>query len=220
MKRIAIIALALLASTSTVWADAPRVGIATGVVYDPDGQPMPGVTVQLISNRGTETAITDADGVFKFGFVIPGEYTVRADIPGYQSAVGTIGISAGGRSDVQLVLTEVAGEEIVITGEAPLVNKFDVAGGGSIDAREIENIVAPSRSYQTMLQWFSGTTPSQEPGMFLQDIEGNSAYRNAFYVEGVDTSHGRYGGTSTIRLPNMDVGQLQLAARPGEDGSW
>ena len=153
MRRVILVSFVVLISAGLAVADAPRVGMVTGVVEGPDGSPMPGATVQLISERGAETAIAGADGDFRFASVIPDTYTVRADLPGFQPAVGEIVVTAGGRSDVELVLGEIAGDEIVVTGEAPLINKYDVTGGGgTISSKEIANIVTPFRSYQTMLQ--------------------------------------------------------------------
>lgn len=44
MPRSVVLACVLLLGTFALLADAPRVGVVTGVVHDADGQPMPGVT--------------------------------------------------------------------------------------------------------------------------------------------------------------------------------
>jgi len=211
MKRTLGLIGALLVAAPLAFADAPRVGVVTGTVLDPGGAGMPGATVQLISERGTETAVSGEGGGFKFVFVIPGSYTVRADLSGFQPAEGEIMVTAGGRADVRLQLTEVAGEEIVVTGEVPLVNKFDITGGGTTDAKELEAILSPAgRWHQAVLDFFPGVTQSMEGGGGAKDVEGNTINRNSYYIDGVDTSHGRFGGSSTLRLPNVAVGEIQL----------
>ena len=55
VRRAVFMAIAVVASVALAWADAPRVGVVTGTVLDPGGQPMAGATVQLQSERGTMT---------------------------------------------------------------------------------------------------------------------------------------------------------------------
>jgi len=52
-RRITALATVLVLAGAAAFADAPRVGMVTGVVEGPDGSPMPGATVQLVSDRGT-----------------------------------------------------------------------------------------------------------------------------------------------------------------------
>jgi len=212
MKRSVMIFAVLCLAAPLALADAPRVGVVTGKVLDPAGEGLPGATIQLISDRGTESEVSGADGVFRFAFVIPGPYTVRADLAGFQSAEGEIVVTAGGRADVRLQLAEVAGDEIVVTGEAPLVNKFDVTGGGAVDAKELEDIVVPQRWHQAVLDYFPGVSHSMEGGQGAMDVEGNTLWRVNHYIDGVDTSEVRTGGTSSVRLPNVAVGQIQLSS--------
>jgi hypothetical protein len=210
MKRTFILLAVGLFAASLAYADAPRVGVVTGTVFDPGGAPMPGATVQLISERGSESTVSDAEGRFKFAFVIPDEYTVRASLTGFQPAEGMIVVSAGGRADVVLRVSEALGGEIVITGETPLINKFDVTGGGAVEAKELESNVAPQRYYLNLLQYFPGVTASG--GGEGGSVEGTTPFHNIFYVDGVDASFARWGGGSTLRMPSVAVGQLQMTS--------
>jgi hypothetical protein len=218
MKHASVCFVVVVFAVCLAHADAPRVGVVTGTVFDPGGAPMPGATVQLTSDRGTESTVSDAEGGFRFAFVIPDTYTVRADLTGFQSAEGMIVVSAGGRADVVLRLSEVAADEIVVTGETPLINKFDVTGGGTVDAKEIETIVAPQRWYHSLLEYLPGTTISDQ-SQELYDVEGNTGWRNNYYIDGVDASFARLGGGSTLRLPNVAVGQVQMYSTRA-DAEW
>jgi hypothetical protein len=219
MKQASICFVVVVFAVCGAFADAPRVGVVTGTVFDPGGAPMAGATVQLISDRGSETSVSDAEGGFRFAFVIPDEYTVRADLTGFQSAEGMIVVSAGGRADVELRLGEVTADEIVVTGETPLINKFDVTGGGTVDAKELDAVVAPQRYYLNLLQYFPGVTANAGGGEG-GDVEGTTSFHNIFYVDGVDASFPRWGGGSTLRLPNLAVGQLQMrSSRVGAEYS-
>jgi hypothetical protein len=202
MKRTMMVGLVVLVMAPLALADAPQVGVVTGVVHDPEGVPMPGATVQLISERGTMSGVSGADGSFRFLFIIPDEYTVRADLDGFQGAEGVIMVTAGGRADLILRLTEVAGEEIVVTAETPLINKFDVTSGGTVDRKELEEIISATRIYTDALDYL--------PGVDGQQIEANTIHRTAHYVEGVDSSYARYAGGTRLRLPTNAVGQVKV----------
>jgi hypothetical protein len=79
-KVSSVLGLVLLAALPAV-ADAPQTGVVTGVVTDPDGGVLPGVTVQLIGEQGTMTAIRKSDGSFRFVFMAPGTYTAFSHFP-------------------------------------------------------------------------------------------------------------------------------------------
>ena len=70
---------------------AQGVGAIGGTVSDPSGAVLPGVTVTLSNPRGTiggnQETVTDARGTFQFIRLVPGTYTVKADLAGFRSAV-------------------------------------------------------------------------------------------------------------------------------------
>jgi hypothetical protein len=208
MRRLIIVSVVLLAGAGLALADAPRIGVLTGTVSGPEGTPMPGATVQLISDRGTQTQVTEAEGEFRFVFVMPGSYTVRADLEGFQSAAGEIEVEAGGRSHVELQLGEQMGEEIVVSGEVPLINKYDITGGGSLDRKELDAVFKGTQDYLSLLNLYPGSALSEQAGG--PDVEGNQPVRMATFVDGVDVNFVRYGGGSKLRIPTTALGQVKL----------
>ncbi|MCS7225183.1 MAG: carboxypeptidase-like regulatory domain-containing protein [Armatimonadetes bacterium] len=68
----------------------PAPGSVAGVVTDrQSGQPIPFATVTLQDRTGNTVATVRAggDGVYRFGLVFPGEYSVRCQAPGFATAV-------------------------------------------------------------------------------------------------------------------------------------
>jgi len=51
-----------------------------GVVVNPDGSPLPGVTVTLVQGATRATAVTDADGRFVFPSASPSRYRLEAQL--------------------------------------------------------------------------------------------------------------------------------------------
>jgi hypothetical protein len=203
----------LLVGVPLAVADAPQTGVVSGTVLDPDGQPLPGATVKLEGDQGTMSKISGDDGGFLFVFLVPGTYTVRADMSGFQSAAGEIDVSAGGRAMVELRLSEAMGEEIVITGESPLVNRFDMTGGGSVEKKEFEAIAGQSREYKSRLVFLPEV--HNEPGSDRDlgrapVIAGHWSNRNVYFIDGLDVSFARSGGGSTLELPPAAVSQMKM----------
>jgi uncharacterized repeat protein (TIGR01451 family)/fimbrial isopeptide formation D2 family protein len=137
-----------------VWLDADRDGI-----QDSDEDPIEGVTVELLDDGGAVigTTTTDADGLYIFENLVPGDYTVRFTPPaGMIATVATAGSDTevdsnptGGLAPVTLTGNEVNDENLTIdAGFYPLLSLgnytwFDIDRDGVQDAGEppLEGVV-------------------------------------------------------------------------------
>jgi hypothetical protein len=104
-----------------------------GVVRDPSGAVLPGVTVEAASPALIEkvrTAVTGSEGQYQLIDLRPGAYIVTFSLPGFSSVRRDgIQLQAGFTSTVNAELSVGAVEEtITVTGAAPLV---DVSNVGS-----------------------------------------------------------------------------------------
>jgi len=208
-----IVCIAVLLVVSTAVGDAPQTGVVTGVVKGSDGSPLAGATVQLESERGRQTEVTGADGAFRFAFLVPDTYTVRADLTGFQPAQGKIVVTAGGRADVELQLSEAAGEEIVVTGEIPLVNKYEVATTSTVDSAVADKMVNTFRNYQSLWNTMPGvvqTVASTALGDRAPLVNGGFSNENASFVDGVDVSETRTGGQTRLWLPTTAISEASM----------
>ena len=116
-------------------ADAPQTGTVEGVVTDPSGTPLAGVTVTLQSERGSKTAITGSEGEYRFGLLVPGDYTVQAAMEGMQSQPAAAPLEAGTRLDRNLQLAVITEDTIIVISEAPLVDKYEVGAASTPRSR-------------------------------------------------------------------------------------
>src|SRR5437773_2722837 len=77
--------------SSTSPAAAQGVGAIGGLVDDNSGAVLPGVTVTLSNPRGTiggnQSTVTDERGAFQFLRLVPGTYTVKAELTAFRPAL-------------------------------------------------------------------------------------------------------------------------------------
>ena len=83
MRKILILSLLLLVAALPVAAQS-LVGTVAGTVKDEQGGVLPGVTVTLTGKTGSRTAVTDAEGAYRFAGVDPGTYSVTAELSGFR----------------------------------------------------------------------------------------------------------------------------------------
>lgn len=113
---------------SALPAAAQGVGAIGGLIDDNSGAILPGVTVTLSNPRGTiggnQATVTDERGAFQFLRLVPGSYTVRAELQGFRPAVQeniVVVADQTARVDLKLEVGALA-EEITVSGASPLLD--------------------------------------------------------------------------------------------------
>src|SRR6516165_799559 len=102
---------------------AQTTGQIEGTVTDQSGAALPGVTVDLAGAKlqGARSAVTSADGRYRFINLIPGDYTVTATLAGFGKVQKKATVTLDAISTANLQLTLSTSAEVTVTGEAPLI---------------------------------------------------------------------------------------------------
>ena len=122
LPRLSAVLLAGLLLVAAAPAARAQTGKVAGTVTDAEGEPLPGVNVRLQGT--TQGAATDIDGDYNVVGVRPGTYVVVFTSVGYaETRVENVQVNVDKttRVDARLREEEVAGEEIVVTAERPVV---------------------------------------------------------------------------------------------------
>jgi Carboxypeptidase regulatory-like domain len=99
--RIPLVALALLMSLTfsavVSFAQSITTGDITGLLTDPSGAVVPNVTVVLKNSESgsTQSRTTNSQGVYRFSFLNPGNYTVSVNAPGFQAVQQSATVTVG-----------------------------------------------------------------------------------------------------------------------------
>ena len=147
----------LLLTVARVVSAQGTTGTLSGTVKDVQGGVIPGATVVLISeSRGTKTSpvVTNGTGDFVVPNITADTYTVQVDMPSFKTLKRTgVIVSPGSRIDLGAVTIQVGGgsEEIVVRGEAPLIQAATGEKSISIDPAMAAALPLNNRSYIALL---------------------------------------------------------------------
>ncbi len=176
-------------------------GKIAGVVKDNDGQTLPGANVVTVAGNEKIGAITDDQGRYFILNVPPGEYTVEASYIGHQTIKQTgikVRLDLTTTVDFKLATEAIQGEAVIITAEAPLVERTLTTSRATIGLAELNNTM-PVADLQDLIN----TTPS----VFRGYIRGGRKSEAKVLVDGIDVSdtYFRAGEGANTWNPYTDV---------------
>jgi hypothetical protein len=146
MRRFATVC-GLFASILVLPSVAAAQGAIAGLVSDPSGAVLPGVTVEAASPALIEkvrAVVTDGTGQYLIVNLPPGAYTITFTLPGFNTfrregieLTGNFTATVNGEMRVGALE-----ETITVTGEAPIVDVQNTARQRVVDRETIDNIPA------------------------------------------------------------------------------
>ena len=191
MRLLGLMSLLLVLVSVPVLADGPETGVVSGKVTDAGGAALPGVMVTLTGDRGSNNVVTDGEGNYRFALLPPGAYKLQAALEGFTTAEGVANVTAGGKVEVNMKMSLGTAEEITVTSEAPMVDKFDVSTGGTVQAETVGEVAAVFRGIYGAINALPGVTNDQESldlSSSRPSFNGSSWIESAVFVDGVDTT--------------------------------
>jgi hypothetical protein len=188
-------------------------GTLTGVVKDPSGAVLPGVSVEAASPvliERVRTTTTDTSGQYRIVDLRGGTYTVTFTLPGF-STVKREGVQLAGETIVPVnAELRVGGvtETITVTGEAPTVDVQNTARQQVI-SRQVIDALPTGRNYSSFAGLLTGVTMDRpDSGGALGDpmatlsIHGSKPGDTRIMQNGVNTMTLQAGGDLGIAVPN------------------
>jgi outer membrane receptor protein involved in Fe transport len=196
--RAFVLIIACLAGLAVCRAD--ELAAVTGLVTDPNGRSVPGVTI-IITNLSTNVAsrtVTNDQGIYRVPSLQPGIYRMTLDKDGFKSVV---------KSGVELHVQDVASinfelqigsvnETVTVQAGGLVINTTDAAVSTVVDRQFAENLPMNGRSFQTLIELTPGVvlTPSASEAAGQFSINGQRASANYWMVDGVSANIGQAGG--------------------------
>jgi len=218
----------LFVSSLNISAQGGRSEVS-GLVTDAGGAVLPGVTVTA-TNEGTgleRTTVSGGEGRYIIPSLLPGTYTIKADLSGFQTIRRTgVALNVGQEATLNLRM-EIAGiaETLTITADAPLVESTASRIGTNVTSSEIDSLPSANRSQFSLMQTIPGLVPSLQVGSFEGgqfSANGQATTNNLFLVDGQYDNDSRRGGSqgtqARVSLDSMAEYQVQTHQYGAEYG--
>ena len=121
-----------------------RTGNVYGQVADPDGNPLPGVTVTMTGSLTAPlTSITSAEGRFRFLSLPPAsDYTIKAELEGFKTEIReNIIVVVGANVEVNVTMEMGAlEEEVTVTAVTPVVDTKKTSVGANVTQEILQSL--------------------------------------------------------------------------------
>jgi hypothetical protein len=163
--KIAVLSLAVLASTVDSASGQVLYGSIRGTIEDPGHSVIPGAMVTLTNkNAGSvQSAVTGQTGAYSFVDVASGTYSLTVSAPGFKSHTQNeveVSINTVARVDVQLQVGQVS-ERVEVSAESSALQTEKADVHVELDAKEVSELPLPGyRNYQSLLNLVPGATPA------------------------------------------------------------
>src|SRR5437773_10544467 len=207
----------------------------SGVIHDPTGAVIPGVTV-TVTNPATNfvrSAISNEAGVYNFPVLQPGRYNIKVELPGFRTITQNdveLQVQQSARLDFTLQVGEVS-QTIEVSGAAALIATENATVGTVIENKRIVDMplngrnflqlvsLSPNVSYgfnssQQADERQGGTRASQNIS-----VAGQRSEFNHFTLDGVENTDVNFN--TYVVLPSIDALQefkVQTGIFPAEFG--
>jgi hypothetical protein len=187
---------------TAVWAQAT----ISGVVRDPSGGVLPGVTVEASSPALIEkvrSVVTDGTGQYRIVDLRPGTYSITATLAGF-TTVKRDGIELSGAMTATIPIEMRVGaleETIVVTGETPIVDVQSVRRQTTLD-NDVLTTVPTARSWAATAMLIPGIVTQAgasadvqiTPQMTVFGGMGGRGNEGRMQVDGLGTGAALNGG--------------------------
>lgn len=152
----------LFGGMSSTLAGQVTTATILGAVQDESGALLPGVTVTVLNEETgiSRSVVTDERGRYVAAQLALGShYSVQAELPGFKTAIRRgLALTLGREAVVDLTLAiGSVSENVVVTGEAPLVDTTSARVAGRVDERQIRELPLNARSYIDLSLLQAGT---------------------------------------------------------------
>jgi hypothetical protein len=193
--RLSLVALFLSLMSAVAMAQSSLDGAIGGTVKDPNGAVVPNATV-TVKNEETNkeaTATTDSEGRFRVVQLQPGNYTVSINATGFgafnQSKI-VVEVGRVTSLDIPLSVGGVGGDQVEVTGEAPVINTTQQDFSSNVNQTSINELPINGRRASNFVLLTPGVVPDGNFGLI--SFRGISGLLNNNTVDGGDNNNAFY----------------------------
>ena len=210
--------LLLLVHFSTpLWSQAAN-GSLTSIVVDESGGVVPGAEITLTSQGSGRsfTRISSEGGAFTFPGLVPGLYSLRAELTGFKVYVAEeIKIDVGQEYTlrIELELGSVA-EEVTVVAGVESMERSSAELSNTITKQQIDNLPLDGRDPLGLIQLNAGAAGNERTGTV---IAGNRTSFTSITLDGVNVQDNFIRSNATdfspVRLTTANIGEFTITTQ-------
>jgi outer membrane receptor protein involved in Fe transport len=212
--------LALCISVSPTFAQSASTGGLAGTVTDPSGGVISGasVTATSLDTGQSRTTTTDANGLYKFSLLPPGNYSVKFSATGFKTAeVPSVPVNVTETAGVDRSL-EIGAQtqEVTVSSTAVTLQTENATVGGLVAGATVTSLPLSTRNFTQVIDLSPGvvanvaTATAVGNGTMDINVNGSGSDQNTYMMDGVITTNYGSGGAAQsgsyagIPIPNPD----------------
>ncbi len=199
MKKVSskiALALVLILLAAALLVAQTSFGTITGVLKDPSGATVPGATITVTNdNTGLSRKVnTGANGNYFVPSLLPGPYTITAELEGFKKAVSAankLNVNQTCRVDMTLEIGELS-QTVEVQAGAPLLQSETSTVATVVENKQVVELPLNGRSFTDLTYLIPGAV--RQPGAILQTsgsrvaISGARAEDNNYTLDGVNNN--------------------------------
>lgn len=201
-------------------------GRIAGTVTDQSGAVVPGVSVTVtnVRTQETRTLVTDELGNYVANNLLPSEYVVEAELPGFKKARRTgitVALDRASRVDIVLEVGE-ATEMVEVHAGVSMLHTEEPGLAQSLDVHNLPLLSGPAgRNYLSLALLATGTASQPGGGAALGNIRisGGRPRGEDYLLDGTSTQQIVFGGPVMVPAPEaVEEFKVETNAYPAEYG--
>lgn len=201
-----------------------QTGEIIGTVLLEDGSALPGVSVEISGEKliGNKVTVTTDNGTYRLMGIPTGIYTVSFSLDGFKTTKRKgVRVDLGKTFKLDAIMqTGEIKEEVVVTGQIPLVDVRKSATAVNITKESFSKLPKSSRNFLSIATQQAGVNYERnfdnsaqgdfdtERGTAIS-FDGASAGENTFFIDGMDTTT-MEGGVSGNNLTTDFIEEVQV----------
>jgi hypothetical protein len=218
--------LCFITHTAVVAVEAQTASTITGIIQDPSGAVVPGVTVSArhLETNLTRSTVSDEQGRYVFPEMRVGRYEIRAELTGFRPWTrSSLTLTLGETSVINIALEVAAlASDLEIQGEGSLVNTQTPELSYLVGERAIRELPLNGRNYTDLALLQPGVVafPHRDGGSVVahglgMSINGQDPRSNVYLLDGTlqnDFTNGPAGSAAGTALGIETIREFRVEA--------
>jgi hypothetical protein len=188
-RLVSALSLFLLALLALPASAQRTTGEVLGVVKDDTGGFLAGVTVTVKGEKivGSQTVVTNAQGLYRVAGLPPGTYTIVYTLSGFTTVTRpSVKVDLGGiaEENIALKVSQMA-EEVTVTGESPVVDTSSNQVSTTYDKEWVRNAPIRRFTFFDLINAAPGVNQNTSTSSRSTSL-GSSTDENSYQLDGTD----------------------------------